>query len=118
MSNFTIIKNGSVIIEAESINWVSNVKEGTQIRKFETAPSIGYYLVADFIVPTIHEIDLNNINKELLKSTWTHMTGSIVSIQETSREVIKFTTDDGEYEVRINNVNNTPKPRTSPVSAQ
>lgn len=118
MSNFTIIKNGSVIIEAESINWVSNVKEGTQIRKFETAPSIGYYLATDFVVPTIHELDLNNIDKDLLKSTWTHMTNAITSIQEVSRDVVRFTTEEDEYEVRINNVNNTPKPRTSPVTIQ
>lgn len=118
MSNFTIIKNGSTIIEAESINWVSNVKEGTQIRKFETAPAIGYYLVADFIVPSIHDIDLNNVNKDLLKSTWTHMTSEITSIQEVSRDVVKFTTSEDEYEIRINNINNTPKPRTSPVTIQ
>lgn len=116
MNNFTILKNGTPIVEANTINWLSTLaKEGVG-KKFETSPAIGYYLAADFKVPDITSLDLSNFNKSDLKTSWTFMSGQITSVEKISREVINFSVAEDTFEVVVNNLNNTPKPKTTPVS--
>ena len=118
MNNFTISKNGTVIIEAETINWLSTTANEGVGKKFETSPAVGYYLAADFKVPDITALDLKSFDKSDLKTTWTYMSGQITSVEENSRGLIRFSVGEDQFEVVVNNLNNTPKPKTTPVSHQ
>lgn len=114
--NYTILKDGQVCAEADTINWISFLKDESIGKKIETAPMPGHLLMADLEVPSIANLDLNSFDKDALKAKWSFKTGKIIEVVHISRELIKFTTDEGAYEVVVNNLNMTPKPKTSPVS--
>jgi len=114
--NFVVKKNDVEILTADRLDWISYVGNSNSGMKINTAPNVGYHMVTDIKTPSIESLDLANLSSETVKTTWTFRTEAITNIIENTKGYVRFEVGEDTYEVHIR-VNNTPKPKTAPVTA-
>lgn len=108
--NFKLILPGAQSdISADKINWVTwKTDGGGGFSSSHDGPDIGRCLVLDLeVMPLAVLLELSKNNFEnldglLQKSAYAYLSMPIISMEEVTRENIKFTTQEGEFELLIN----------------
>lgn len=113
--NFIIKKNGEDLLVANKVDWISFAADHNVGMKTNTSPKEGYYMVVDMEIPSIESLDIANLKKINIKTTWSFKSEVIDKLIENTREYVRFECGEDVYEVMIR-VNKTPKPKTSPVT--
>jgi len=104
-TNFKLVIDNDVEITADSISWVS--WNGHGLDQAHDGPGEGRSLFLDFktmpieMLLTLKDMNYEGLSKLTTKSTYKHRTEPIITLIESSREYVKFKSNNHTYELYI-----------------
>jgi len=107
--NFKLIFPDLSDMSADKINWVTWKTDGAGgLSSIHNGPGVGRSLVLDLqtmSLSTLLELSQNKfegLSALTQKTAHTYLSKPIISVEESNREFVKYTTEDGQFELLIN----------------
>ena len=119
--NFKLVLPDNSEIDANVINWVTWNQDGGGLKEAHDGPEVGRSLVLDMqtmsmdMLLALSQSNFEGFDKLRSKSVYKYLSKPLLSVEESTHSNVKFTTEDGQFELLINSNPAWVKPR-SPFS--